>query len=70
MTEVISLSEKAYGTLKKLKRCLLEFAGRWKGVDLDRVFSIVLADRERAVSRDYDLMSTSLLKIVSSNLLK
>ena len=66
MTKVISLSEKAYGTLKKLKRCLLEFAGRWKGVDLERV----LADRERAVSRDYDLMSTSLLKIVSSNLLK
>lgn len=34
MTKMISLSEKAYGTLKKLKRCLLEFAGRWKALIL------------------------------------
>jgi predicted CopG family antitoxin len=70
MTKVISLSEKAYGTLRKLKRpnesfsdlvlrmagknekrSILEFAGAWKGDDIEQVFSQVLEDRERSVSR-------------------
>ncbi len=69
MTKVISLSEKAYGTLKKLKRpnesfsdvvmriagqkhgkSLLEFAGVWKGDDIDEVFSVIMKDRERSTS--------------------
>ena len=59
MTKVISLSERAYGTLKKLKRpnesfsdvvlriggqkhgkSPLEFAGSWKGDDIDAVFRL------------------------------
>lgn len=71
MTKVISLSEKAYGTLKKRKRpdesfsdvvirmasqenkrSILEFAGTWKGNDIDKVFSNVMKDRERSTSRN------------------
>ena len=71
MTKVISLSEKAYQTLKGLKkpgesfsdvvlrvsgqehkRSILEFAGTWKGDDIDEVFSIVLKDREQSKSRE------------------
>jgi predicted CopG family antitoxin len=67
MTKVIALSEKAYTTLKgmkksgesfsdvvlrvaseKQKKSILEFAGTWKGDDIDKVFSIVLKDREQA----------------------
>lgn len=74
MTKVISLSEKAYGTLKKLKRSdesfsdvvlrmagekerksLLSFAGTWQGDDIDKVFSIVMKDRERAASRKIEI---------------
>ena len=71
MTKVISLSEKAYETLKGMKksgesfsdvvlrvagkekkRSLMEFAGCWKGNDIDEVFAIVLKDREQAKSRE------------------
>ena len=71
MTKVISLSEKAYETLKGMKkhgesfsdvvlrvaakekkRSLMEFAGCWKGDDIDEVFAIVLKDREQAKSRE------------------
>lgn len=71
MTKVISLSEKAYETLKGIKkpgesfsdvvirivgkehkRSLLEFAGTWKGDDIDEVFAIVLKDREQMKSRE------------------
>jgi predicted CopG family antitoxin len=70
MTKVISLSERAYGTLKKLKRSnesfsdlvlrmagegdrnsILEFAGTWKGSDIEHVFSQIMKDRERSASR-------------------
>ena len=70
MTKVISLSERAYGSLKKLKRpnesfsdlvlrmagtnggrSILEFAGVWKGGDIDGVFSQIMKDRERSASR-------------------
>lgn len=71
MTKVISLSEKAYETLKGMKkqgesfsdvvlrvankekkRSIMEFAGCWKGNDIDEVFAIVLKDREQAKSRE------------------
>jgi predicted CopG family antitoxin len=71
MTKVISLSEKAYETLKKMKKpgesfsdvvlrvsekepkkSLLEFAGTWKGDDIDEVFAVVLKEREQAKSRE------------------
>jgi len=74
MTKVISLSERAYGTLKRLKRpnesfselvlrmagqkerrSLLEFAGAWKGDDIDRVYSQVMKDRERSTSRRIEI---------------
>lgn len=74
MTKVISLSEKAYGTLKKRKRpnesfsdvvmrlasqerkkSILEFAGTWKGSDIDGVFSKVVKDRERSASRSVEI---------------
>jgi predicted CopG family antitoxin len=74
MTKVISLSERAYGTLKKLKRpnesfsdlvlrmagqrdrrSILEFAGAWKGDDIDAVFSQVMKDRERSASRRVEI---------------
>ena len=74
MTKVISLSERAYGTLKKLKRpnesfsdlvlrmagqrerrSILEFAGVWKGDDIDAVFSQVMKDRERSASRRVEI---------------
>ena len=74
MTKVISLSEKAYQTLKgmkkpgesfsdvvlrvgceKHKKSILEFAGTWKGDDIDKVFSIVLKDREQSKSREIDI---------------
>lgn len=74
MTKVISLSEKAYSTLKKQKRrnesfsevvlriadeqgkkSILDFAGAWKGDDIDEVFSVVMRDRERATSRKIDI---------------
>jgi predicted CopG family antitoxin len=74
MTKVISLSEKAYRTLKKCKRpnesfsdvvmriagqehkkSILEFAGTWKGDDIDKVFSSVIKDRERATSRNVEI---------------
>ena len=70
MTKVISLSEKAYTTLKSMKKSgesfsdvvmrvageiqrksIMEFAGTWKGDDIDEIFSIVLKDREQAKSR-------------------
>ena len=73
MTKVISLSEKAYTTLKGMKKSgesfsdvvlrvagernkksILEFAGTWKGDDIDEVFSIVLKDREQAKSREIE----------------
>jgi predicted CopG family antitoxin len=69
MTKVISLSERAYATLKKLKRpkesfsdlvlrmasqedrkSILEFAGTWKGSDIEEVFSQIKKDRERSAS--------------------
>jgi len=71
MTKVVSLSKKAYQTLKNLKRpnesfsdvilrvagreqkkSILEFAGTWKGNDIDEVFSRVRKDRERSTSRE------------------
>ena len=71
MTKVVSLSKKAYQTLKDLKRSnesfsdvviriaaqepkksLLEFAGSWKGNDIDEVFSCVKKDRESSLSRE------------------
>jgi predicted CopG family antitoxin len=74
MTKVISLSERAYGILKRRKRSnesfsdvvvrmagerdrrsILDFAGAWKGDDIDKVFSIVQRDRERASSRKLKL---------------
>ena len=73
MTKVISLSEKAYTTLKGMKKSgesfsdvvlrvagerqkksILEFAGTWKGDDIDKVFSILLKDREQAKSREIE----------------
>jgi predicted CopG family antitoxin len=70
LTKVISLSERAYGTLKKLKRpnesfsdlvlrmaghgerkSILEFAGAWKGNDIEEVFSQIMKQRERSASR-------------------
>jgi predicted CopG family antitoxin len=73
MTKVISLSEKAYETLKNIKKpgesfsdvvlrvtknhqkkSLLDFAGTWKGDDIDEVFTIVLKDREQAKSREIE----------------
>ena len=73
MTKVISLSEKAYETLKNMKKTgesfsdvvlrvadekhkksILEFAGTWKGNDIDKVFSIVLKDREQSKSREIE----------------
>jgi predicted CopG family antitoxin len=79
MTKVISLSEKAYGTLKKLKRSnesfsdlvlriagvdekrsILEFAGTWKGSDIETVFSEVLKDRERSSSRRFEESNSSI----------
>jgi predicted CopG family antitoxin len=74
MTKVISLSEKAYGTLKKRKRpnesfsdvvmrlasqerkkSILEFAGTWKGSDIDGVFSKLIKDREHSASRSIEI---------------
>jgi predicted CopG family antitoxin len=74
MTKVISLSERAYGTLKKLKRpnesfsdlvirmagqegreSILEFAGTWKGSDIEDVFSQIMKDRERSASRRIEI---------------
>lgn len=74
MTKVISLSERAYGTLKKLKRpnesfselvlrmagqqdkkSILEFAGTWKGDDIEEVFSLIAKDRERSASRRVEI---------------
>jgi predicted CopG family antitoxin len=74
MTKVISLSEKAYETLKSLKKpgesfsdvvirvggkekkkSILEFAGTWKGDDIDEVFTIILQNREKSKSRELDL---------------
>ena len=74
MTKVISLSEKAYQTLKGMKKpgesfsdvvlrvaekehkkSILEFAGTWKGDDIDKVFSIVLKDREQSKSREIEI---------------
>ena len=71
MTKVISLSKKAYQTLKGMKRpnesfsdvvlrvagqepkkSILEFAGAWKGSDIDEVFLRVMNDREQSKSRD------------------
>ncbi len=37
---------------EKKKKSLLEFAGTWKGDDIDEVFSQVLRDREEAKSRE------------------
>ena len=73
MTKVISLSKKAYETLKGMKKTgesfsdvvlrvagekqeksILEFAGTWKGDDIDQVFSIVLKDREQSKSREIE----------------
>jgi predicted CopG family antitoxin len=70
MTKVISLSERAYGTLRRLKRpnesfsdvvlrmagekgskSIIEFAGVWKGNDIEAVFSQLTKDREGASSR-------------------
>jgi len=70
MTKVVSLSNSAYRTLKRLerpnesfsdlvlrmagerkKRSLLEFAGAWKGKDIDAVFLQVMKDREGTSSR-------------------
>jgi predicted CopG family antitoxin len=74
MTKVISLSERAYGTLKKLKRpnesfsdvvlrmtgqedkkSILEFAGSWKGNDIDEIFAQIMKDRERSTSRKIEI---------------
>lgn len=74
MTKVISLSEKAYQTLKnmkkpgesfsdvvirvageKKKKSITEFAGTWTGDDIDKVFAVVIKDREKSKSRELDL---------------
>jgi predicted CopG family antitoxin len=74
MTKVISLSEKAYQTLKGMKKpgesfsdvvlrvggqankkSILEFAGTWKGDDIDEVFAIVMKDREQSKSREFEM---------------
>ena len=74
MTKVVSLSKKAYQTLKELKRAnesfsdvvlriadrkpkksILAFAGKWKGNDIDEVFSCVIKDRESSTSREIDI---------------
>jgi predicted CopG family antitoxin len=75
MTKVISLSERAYRKLSKVKRpnesfsdtvlrisgergekkSLLDFAGSWKGGDIEEVFSIVRKDRKASTSRKFEL---------------
>ncbi len=74
MTKIISLSERAYGTLKKFKRpnesfsdvvlrmtgqegskSILQFAGAWKGSDIDEIFSQIMKDRERSSSRKIEI---------------
>ena len=71
MTKVISLSDEAYKTLKKLKRKnesfsdvimrivkgmetkpLTDFAGRWVGNDLDKIFKKILHERETIKTRE------------------
>jgi len=37
---------------KESKKSLLEFAGTWKGDDIDEVFAVVLKEREQAKSRE------------------
>ena len=37
---------------KEKTRTIMEFAGCWKGNDIDEVFAIVLKDREQAKSRE------------------
>jgi predicted CopG family antitoxin len=69
MTKVISLSEKAYTTLKGMKKSgesfsdvVMRVAGEkhkksileFAGDDIDEVFSIVLKDREQAKSREIE----------------
>ena len=39
---------------EKQKKSILEFAGTWKGKDIDQVFSIVLKDREHSKSREIE----------------
>jgi predicted CopG family antitoxin len=74
MTKVISLSQKAYQTLKEQKRpnesfsdtvlritgqtpkkSIIEFAGKWKGSDIDKVFSQIAEDRENSASREIEI---------------
>ena len=40
---------------KEKKKSILEFAGTWKGNDIDEVFAQVLNDRERSKSRDFEM---------------
>ena len=40
---------------KEKKKSILEFAGTWKGNDIDEVFAQVLKDREKSKSRDFEM---------------
>lgn len=42
-------------TSKEQKKSILEFAGTWKGDDIDEVFSHVLKDREQSKAREIEL---------------
>jgi hypothetical protein len=37
------------------RKSILEFAGAWKGDDIDTVFAQVMKDRERATSRRIEI---------------
>ena len=41
-------------TSKERKKSILEFAGTWKGDDIDEVFTRVLKDREQSKSREIE----------------
>ena len=74
MTKVISLSEEAYQTLKKMKRSgesfsdvimrivksieskpLTDFAGKWKGNDIGRIFKNILSERKITKTRELQI---------------
>ncbi|MEM4310952.1 MAG: antitoxin VapB family protein [Nitrososphaerales archaeon] len=74
MTKVISLSDKAYESLKKIKgegesfsdvvmrliekeraKPLTEFAGKWVGNDIEKIFMEILGDRKVTIAREAGL---------------
>jgi predicted CopG family antitoxin len=40
---------------KEQKMSILEFAGTWKGDDIDKVFSIILKDRDQLKSGEIEI---------------